>query len=209
MSILRKTSPPAMQNQRASGRIVLSDLAVSIRYEGETLTLHPTKFDPAERQSTNNETNQYSNASDAIDANRRKAERRFNKRLIDIEKELASRRMLHCSLDDMERIQTNLIDELDALREVDPVTGDLLESQEYIDLEYRLQFMLDACECLIQKKHAETLFGPAPDEVNIRPNSRRRRSNDNVDKQNKKIHPNASCFSGVYKKLFSDAKCVE
>ena len=149
--------------------------------------------------------------SDAIDAVRRRAARKINEQLVDIEKELASRRMLHCSLDDMERIQTNLIDELDVLREVDPETGELVESEEYTDLECRLEFMLDVCDCLFQKRYMESIFGTAREDLGKR-SEQRRRGDDNRIKPNMKSQQKASCFSGMYNRLFGDArnaKCVQ
>ena len=211
MSILKKPSASGKESKRPAGRVVLSDLAVSIRYESETLTLDPTKFDPAEKYTSRRESIEYQSESDAVNADRRRAEQNMHKRLSDVEKELASRRMLHCSLDDIERIQTNLIDELDVLREVDPETGELVESQEYTDLEYRLEFMLDVCECLFQKRYMESIFGTARDDLGKR-SEQRRRGDDNRIKPKTKRQQKASCFSGMYNRLFRvarNAKCLE
>ena len=91
------------------------------------------------------------------------------------------------------------------LREVDPETGELVESQEYADLEYRLEFMLDVCECLFQKRYMESIFGTARDDLGKR-SERIQRGDDTLHTLNTKRGQKASCFSGMYNRLFRDAR---
>lgn len=70
------------------------------------------------------------------------------------------------SLQDLQSIESQIMEALDNSRQFDYVTGDMYESDEYKVLESRLSLMSDAIHCLSQKLYIEGL--PYPTHVEIR-----------------------------------------
>ena len=203
MSILRTQG---QERKRPARRIVLSSLAVSLRYECETTKSDSPKLDvDAGNTHTASITKRvFQNAAEAIIADRRRVKNDVHERLIGIEKELAKMSMLHCSLDDLEMLQTNLIDEMDLLREFDPATGELIESPEYADLEFMLELVLDACDCLYQKQHIEsTSCKETGYPIRQKEMLRMREDNPRSTKEKKK-QQNVSCLSAIFRKILAE-----
>ncbi len=61
------------------------------------------------------------------------------------------------SIDELETTQSEIIDELDSLREVDEESGYTRNTAQYRALEKQLSLLLEMYECLVQKRYAENL----------------------------------------------------
>ncbi len=64
--------------------------------------------------------------------------------------ELAKLQWSHLSLLEMEAVESEIIEELDSLRQFDTTIGHMQISREYSLIEKQFALLLDACECLFK-----------------------------------------------------------
>jgi hypothetical protein len=63
------------------------------------------------------------------------------------------------SINDMDAMQDELITELDDIREVDPETGHLRQTEPFAAVEQKLLLLLEALDNATQRDHLENLAG--------------------------------------------------
>ena len=84
---------------------------------------------------------------------RLKVEENISKQYCDILPYLLRYGFDRMSLADMESMQLKIIGDLDNFRRIDPAIGDLCTSQEYNNLEMKLQVLLEASDCSAQRAY--------------------------------------------------------
>ena len=98
--------------------------------------------------------------AEAIECDRRRVNEILARQFTEIRPCLAELEMLHLSEEDLESILMQFTTELDALRQVDPMSGDLCETNEYIALEEKVLILLDALDYYSQKNLLRSLGNP-------------------------------------------------
>ena len=72
--------------------------------------------------------------------------------------ELAKLDCLHMSINEIKAVESELIEELDSIRQVDANTGQIIYSHEYRVLENQLALLLQAHDCLSKEAYADNLI---------------------------------------------------
>jgi hypothetical protein len=98
--------------------------------------------------------------AEAILCLRRKRHQENLEHLENILPELAKFEWLHMPIHEIKAAESEMIDELDSLRQIDMNTGHIIYSYEYRALEKQLALLLEACECLSKKEYVESLINP-------------------------------------------------
>ncbi len=70
--------------------------------------------------------------------------------------EFAELQLLHMSIHEIQALESEMIEEMDSLRQIDTNTGDITYSHEYRVLEKQYILLLEAYECLFKKAHIDS-----------------------------------------------------
>lgn len=131
----------------------------------------------------------FRNAAEAIESNQKKVRQDLTQQFLNIEPNLYTLALPKISVQAMEKMQNQLVNELDSLREVDPTTGDFSETKEFCDLEKKYLLLLEALDYFEQKKNLEALTQPQESDVCLKMK---------VDDTDATKH--ISCFSFLFQK---------
>ena len=96
--------------------------------------------------------------ADAITTYQKKKQCEHRAHLDNMLPDLAQYQWSHLSIDELKAAESEMIEELDRLREVDESTGYTRHSGQYRALEKQLSLMLEMYECLFQKSSVEQLI---------------------------------------------------
>ena len=109
----------------------------------------------------------FRNETEAIESERKRVQQQLTQCFLNMEPKLTNFHLSSAHVDELDKLQDVVADELDGLRQVDPNTGDLQESKNFLALESKLLFFLEALECLKQKEYVDNLLngrdGPCDD----------------------------------------------
>ena len=94
----------------------------------------------------------FRNEVEAIECDRRRIRELLEQQHLEIQQSLSPFRLLQTSVKDLETMQTQLVTELDDLRQVDPETGETCETSEYTALEQKFLVLLRARDHFTQKQ---------------------------------------------------------
>jgi hypothetical protein len=107
----------------------------------------------------------FRNEKEAIDSNQKKVREVLTQQFLNMEPKLYALALPSICVSDMEKLQTQLLAQLDDLREIDPETGNFCETKEFADLENKFVLLLKALDYFEQKKFLEALSQPkSPEE---------------------------------------------
>jgi hypothetical protein len=168
-----------------------SDIIVTHTYECDSEG-KPKNIKIRRQQGSNRKC--FSSESSAIHQDRKRIEKELSQHDQKLLPDLAACKLYKKSISELEAMQSNLIEELDSLRFVDPETGHLLETAEFVATEKKLMLVLEALDCISQRIYVESLLQSGDEK-----NKRRRESG--VDKEEQ----NRMCFIAMFKRQLSDA----
>ena len=130
--------------------------------------------------------------TEAIECDRRRVQELRAEQYLEIGPRLAGLKLLKVSTEDMEKILVQLTTELDALRQVDPISGELYETREFVALEQKYFVLLEAMDYFTQKNHLKNIMMKGKEK-----NSSDASAERGIVGHKKHKH---SCFSFMYKK---------
>ena len=145
------------QQTAASTRVRWSENIVNYNCES-TSAWTCEKRSKQEKQKQNNARRRYRNELEAITSDREKIHDELTRHYCTLVSEISCFYMSKMSVHEMEATLDNLIDELDKIREVDPDTGILYESEQFISLEKRFKLLLEMSECETRRVYVKSLL---------------------------------------------------
>ena len=134
----------------------------------------------------------FRNEVEAIECDRRRIRVLLEQQHLEIQQSLSPFRLLQTSVKDLETMQTQLVTELDDLRQVDPKTGETCETSEYTALEQKFLVLLRARDHFTQKQWLDDLNPRGNENTSCEDTERKRIGQNKVQK--------FTCFAFMFKK---------
>jgi hypothetical protein len=181
------TTTTTTQQPLPTATIRWSDSVVTHTYESDNQVEKPKMCKIDVLQGTSRKC--YSSESSAIQQERTRIKQVLAKHYQQLLPDLEVCKLYKKSVRDLEAIQCSLIDELDSLRCVDPESGLLFETAEFVATEDRLMLVLEALECISQHIHVEKLLQSGDEK-----NKRRREPVTEQGEQNR------MCFMSLFRR---------
>ena len=103
--------------------------------------------------------------ADAIISEQKKKQGEHTEHYTKIKPDLARYHWSHMPIDELEAAELEMINKLDSICLVDAVTGDMVHSNKYRELEKELSLLLEMHECLFQKRFVENLLSQSNNEA--------------------------------------------
>lgn len=97
----------------------------------------------------------FSSADDAVNYLQFKKKREFEDRWQIILKSLFLYEIKDLSVENLYSLEMQVMDEMDSRRQMDPITGELCECEEYVALEEMLWVLEEALNCIFQIQHLD------------------------------------------------------
>ena len=98
---------------------------------------------------------EFTSEADVVLSLQTRKKQEFQDRWFKILPNLETLNLINMSTERLQAMESEIIDELDRLRKVNPETGDLEETEEYNDLEEMLRLLHEACRCISQTTDLE------------------------------------------------------
>lgn len=182
---------PACQSAGVT-RVRWSDVDTTHVYESDTVVEDPRPYIQAQNRASRK---WFRNEPKAIHHDRVKKQQQLWRQYGDLLPELNRLDLTNKSIEELEAIQSELIDALDRRRQVNPETGDLIRSVEYRSLEHKLMLVIEASECIARRTHVDSLLESAPVRCRIK---RSRKVSIPSEGQT------TTCFSFIFKRSQKD-----
>jgi hypothetical protein len=96
---------------------------------------------------------EFASEADAILCTQNRKKQEFEDRWIQILPKLELLKLKHMTVDEMLSMELKIIEELDRIRQVNPETGELDETEDYDNLEETLLLLHEACRCISELTH--------------------------------------------------------